>query len=57
MCFLGSMLSIAMLELSIKSSIIEAHMHCTKRLSKVCVKQCLHALVYVHDKAHIYLMH
>ena len=55
--FLGSILSIAMLELSIEVSsnpLLEARTHCTKCLSKVCVKQGLEALVYVCDEAHIY---
>ena len=46
-----SKLPIVMLELSIKASpnpLIEAHAQCTKLLSKVCVKQCLEALVYVY---------
>ena len=29
-------------------------MHCAKLLGKVCVKQCLKALIYAYDKAHIY---
>ena len=57
MCFLGSILSIAMLELSIELSsrpLIEPPTHCTKLLSKVYIKQLLEALVYVCDEVHIY---
>ena len=53
-CFPGSILSIAMLELSIEVSLnplIEEHTHRTKLLSKVCVKQHLQALVYAYDEA------
>ena len=54
-CFLGSILSIAILELSIEVSnpLTEACTHCSKFLSKVCVKQHLEALVHVCDEAHI----
>ena len=55
--FLGSKLSITMLELSIKlplSPLVEACILCIKLLSKVCVEQHLEALVYVCDEAHIY---
>ena len=47
--FLGFIVSIAMLKLSIKLSnpLIETRLHCTKLLSKVCVKQCFEILVYV----------
>ena len=54
-CFLGSILSIAMLELSIEfssSPLIEACMHCIKLWSKVYVEQHLEALVYFCDEAH-----
>ena len=50
------MLSVAMLDFSIDYPLIEAHTHCTKLLSKFCVKQCLKALVYAHDEAHFYLI-
>ena len=55
--FLGSILSVAMLELSIKGSsnlLIEEHTCCTKLSSKVCAEHCLEALVYVSDEANIY---
>ena len=48
--FLGSILSIAMLELSIELSsslLIEGLTHCTNFLSKVYVEQHLEAVVYV----------
>ena len=48
--FLGSKLSVAMLELSIElslSTLVEAHTHCIKLLSDVYVKQCLEALAYM----------
>ena len=54
---LCSILSIAMLELSIKVSLnplIEVHMCCTKLLSKVCVEQRLETLIYFCKKAHVY---
>ena len=57
MCFLGSILSIAMLELSIElpsNPLIEPATHCTKLLSKVYIKQHLEPLVYVCDEVHIY---
>ena len=56
-CFLGSMLSSAILELSIEVSLnplIEVCMCCTKLLSNICVKQHLEALVCVCDEAHVY---
>ena len=56
-CSLGSILTVITLELSIKVSsntLIEACMSCTKLLNKVFVEQCLEALVYVYDKAHVY---
>ena len=56
-CFVGSMLSIAMLELAIEllwSPLTEAHMHHAKLLSKAYIEQRLEALVYVGDKVHIY---
>ena len=56
-CFLGSMLWVAMLEISIKlspSPSIEQSTRCIKLLSKVCVEQRLETLVYACDKAHIY---
>ena len=31
-------------------------MHCTKLLNKVCVKQCLEALVYACNEAQILIM-
>ena len=55
--FLGSILSIAILELSTTVSsklLIEACMHCTKLLSKVYIEQCLEALIYFCDKAYVY---
>ena len=57
MYFLGSILSIARLELSIRLSsnpLIEPPTHCTKLLSKVYIKQHLEAFVYVCDEVHIY---
>ena len=55
-CFLGSMPSVIMLELTIKLStnLIEVYTHCAKPVSKVCVEKCIQALVYICDKAHIY---
>ena len=55
--FLSSIFSVTMLELSIEvlsNPLIEAHMRCTKLLSKVCVEQCHEALVYVCDEADVY---
>ena len=52
--FLGSMLSIAMLELSIELYINKYAYLLYKTFSKVCGEQCLEALVYVCDEAHIY---
>ena len=49
--FLGSMLNITMLELSIELSINKS---ANLYLSKVCGEQCLKALVYACDEAHIY---
>ena len=52
-CFLGSILSITMLEFSIKvssNSLIEVCTRFTKLLSKVCAEQRLEALVYVCDQ-------
>ena len=48
---------LTMFELSINlslSPLTEACTHCTKFLSKLCVEQCLHVLVYVCDEADIY---
>ena len=45
-----------MLELSTEVSLNllgEAYTHCTKLLSKVCIKQRLEALVYICGEAHI----
>ena len=55
--FLGSILSVAMLKLSIQvlsNSLIEMCTGCIKLLCKVCVEQRLEALVYVGDETHIY---
>ena len=54
-CFLGSILSIAILELSIEVSnpLMEACTCCSKFLSKISAKQHLEALVHVCDEAHI----
>ena len=56
-CFLGSIFSIAMLQLSIElssSPLTEPPTRCTKLLSKVYIEQHLEVLVYVCDEAHIY---
>ena len=53
--FLGSILSIAMLKLSItlpSSALIEVCARCTKLLRKVYVEQHLEALIYFCDEAH-----
>ena len=53
----GFKLSIAILELCIElslSPLVEMCVHCIKLLSKVCVKQCFEAIVYVYNEAHIY---
>ena len=54
-CFLGSILSVNILELSIEvsNSLMEACTRCSNFLSKVCVKQRLEALVHVCDEAHV----
>ena len=54
-CFLGSILSVAILELSIEvsNSLMEVCTRCSKILSKVFVKKRLEALVHVCDEAHI----
>ena len=58
----GSMFSVAMLELSkhVHQSIshfINRSMYALyKHLSRVCVDECLDILVYVCDKAHVYLI-
>ena len=36
------------------SSFMEAHICCTKFLSKACVEQYLETVVHICDKAHIY---
>ena len=54
--FLGSKLSIAIVELSIElssSPLAKLHMHCIKLLSKVCVKQHLEALFYLLQGSHL----
>ena len=53
--FLGFMLSISVLELSIKLSINRSAYACIKLLSKVCGKWCHEALAYASDNAHILL--
>ena len=45
--FLDSMLNITMLELSIELSILRSTYALYKPFSKVCVEQCLEALVYM----------
>ena len=54
--FLGSILSVAMLELLSLSLLTPVRMHCTKLLNKVCAEQCLEALVYVCNEAQILIM-
>ena len=59
LCFLGSILSITMVELSIElpfSPLIEACAHSTKLLSKVYVEQHLEALDYFCEKAHTMIL-
>ena len=54
--FLGSILSAVMLKLLSLSLLTPVHMHCTKLLNKVCVEQCLEALVYACNEAQILIM-
>ena len=54
--FLGSILSVAMLELLSLSLLSPVRMHCTKLLNKVCAEKCLEALVYVCNEAQILIM-